>query len=193
MKRIFINFFFIVFVTGMLCSSCNDDSGGSSPNVEKVVLDSSCLRMNYSIGEKLDLFNLKVQGIFSDGSLRDLTDYTTVPVNETVLDTVGTNTISVLYGGKSAEFNIVVYADTGFTVSTVYEIYSDINDLLVYDEEKRQLTAISGFESYRWYVDDKKQDCTISTFPLPYNGTCTVMVIVAENGKNYSASYRIEF
>lgn len=47
-------------IAGILCISCNDDSGDSSPNFENLILDTSAMKMHYSLGEKLNLSSLTV-------------------------------------------------------------------------------------------------------------------------------------
>lgn len=125
--------------------------------------------------------------------MKALDSDTTSPADGVELNTVGTHTVSVMYRREIESFDVTVFADTNLSVTAVYEIYSDIKDLLSYDENTRKFTALDGFESYRWFLNDKKQNCSSNTLVLSDAGTNTVMVVVTQNGRNYSASYRIEF
>jgi hypothetical protein len=69
-------------------------------------------KINYFVGDMLDLAGLEVTAVYSDGSSKIINNYETVPAAWSVLGTVGTEAVTVFYteGGitKSASFDIIV-------------------------------------------------------------------------------------
>ena len=70
------------------------------------------VKIQYVVGEGLDLSGLVVTAIYSDGSTKQITDYTTDPVNNAILDIVGEHTVTIRYTEKgetkTADFTVTV-------------------------------------------------------------------------------------
>ena len=63
----------------------------------------------YLVGEKLDLTGLSIEAINNDGSVV-VTDKDYI-VSANPIENVGTQTVTIIYGGKSVSFNIAVVED----------------------------------------------------------------------------------
>lgn len=81
-----------------------------SINVEAVATDITLnvdnVKMDYFIGNALNLNGLKVSLNFSDGTSREVDDYTTNPANGTALNTAGSQTVVVSYGNYTKQFSV---------------------------------------------------------------------------------------
>ena len=73
-----------------------------------ISIDSTNVKKDYKQDDKLDLTGLVVTANYSDGTATNVTDYTVNPVNGTTLSTIGTQTITVTYEGKTASFGVEV-------------------------------------------------------------------------------------
>ena len=82
-----------------------------------IELDTTNVKKEYGYNEALDLTGLVVTAKYNDNSTIVVTDYTTNPVNGTLLTTVGDNTITVTYQEKTATFKIsVIKSLTGIDI-----------------------------------------------------------------------------
>lgn len=160
--------------------------------VENIILNTSSITRNYGLGDTLDLSALKVTAQYSDETIKEITNYTSIPENGTILNTLGMQTVTIIAEGKSASFDIQVLPDSNITAQVVYEVYSDIPNLISYDSLTKTFTALPNYDSYRWFVDDKKQTETSNTFVYEDCINHTITVIVNAAGANYSAQLRIE-
>ena len=82
--------------------------------INSIYISSNPAKTEYTAGETLDLDGMIVTAAYSDGTEKPVTGYTTTPANGAVLNTAGTQTVTVRYSedGKtsSAVFEIVVKA-----------------------------------------------------------------------------------
>ncbi len=80
-------------------------------DVQSVILDSLSVKTMpgktiYDVGDTLDTTGLSLTAIYSNGTVQTITSgFTCLP---TVLETAGTRTISVNYGGKTCSFTVTV-------------------------------------------------------------------------------------
>ena len=126
------------------------DSGNEEPDTPTVTLTS--ISATYSGGEVLvgtdvdDLTGITVTGTYSDGSTKNIIDYTlSGTINE------GTNTITVSYSGKTAEITVVGVAESsgeeiesnGWTNGQAYEI-EWIEGYRLRNEDNGEPQAMSG-------------------------------------------------
>ena len=74
-----------------------DDADYEEESIIGILVDTESVRLEYTIGETLDLNNLIVNAIYGDGSSRSITGFTTDPENGAILDTLGTITVTVSY------------------------------------------------------------------------------------------------
>jgi len=149
----------------------------------------------YFIGETLDINGLTITAAYSDGSSRQITDYTTNPANNTVLNNAGITTVQVSYTEsgvtRDTSFNITVTNHitlTGITVTnvpvkTVYSVGEllDLNGLVITvaysDSSSRQVTT---------YTSNP-----ISGAVLNNAGITTVQVSYTEGGATGNTSFNI--
>lgn len=99
-----------------------------------IELNTDNVKKEYGYNEALDLTGLVVTAKYNDNSTAVVTDYTTNPVNGTLLANAGENTVTVTYQEKTATFKInVIKVLTGIdidinNVKTEY-YYNDELDL----------------------------------------------------------------
>ncbi len=65
-------------------------------------------KLEYQLGEQLDLTGLVVTGVYADGLEREVTEYTTDPAVGTLLNTAGPVTVTVSFGEFTASLEITV-------------------------------------------------------------------------------------
>lgn len=164
----------------------------SDLEVENIVLNTSLVKRYYGLGETLDLSTLRVSGQYSDETIKEINNYSSIPEDGTILNTLGMQTVSIIAEGKKASFDIQVLPDSNIEAQVIYEVYSDIPNLLSYDSITKTFTALPNYDSYRWFVDDKKQNETSNRFVYLDCKYHTITVIVNAAGANYSAQLRIE-
>ena len=74
----------------------------------------------YAYGQPLDLSGLSVTAVYKNGERKTITDYECYPSDKTELNRIGTQTVSVSYGGVSASFTITVAAPDGNKCSSYF-------------------------------------------------------------------------
>lgn len=179
-------------------SGNSDNSGGNCggnnqpATLKSILLNTSSVKRYYGTGETLDLSGLTVTALYSDGTSSIVTQYSSVPSVGTVFNNLGLQTVTIIFEGESASFDIQILQDASFLATVGYEIYSDIPNLLRYDSLTHTFTALPNYDSYRWYVDDEKQTESSNVFNYTKGKNHTVTVIVNAAGKKYSAQMRIE-
>ena len=91
----------------------------------------------YTVGESLDLTGLVVTATYDDGSSKEVTGYVTSPADGTVLDTIGSQTVTVSYteGGitMTATFTVTVEEESqatleGIEVTTLPKVQYFVGD-----------------------------------------------------------------
>ena len=96
-------------------ASCTVTVNGKTP--EPVVLNSITIgtmpsQTVYEQDESLNLEGLKVIAHYSDGSRKEVENYTTSPANGDALGTLGTITVTVTFEGKTTTFDVRVVEKT---------------------------------------------------------------------------------
>ena len=155
------------------------------------------IKRQYTVNEALDLSGLVVTAVYSDGSTCDITDFCVIePVKGAVLDTVGTQTVTVSYTeGDVTEtdyFEVTVIAKTLELIDIKVTM---LPSKLVYTVgEKLDLTGIVVTAQY----DDKSVKAIIEYITTPANdailtdvGTQTVTVSYIENGITKTIDFSI--
>ncbi|MCK0472321.1 bacterial Ig-like domain-containing protein [Halalkalibacter sp. APA_J-10(15)] len=91
-----------------------------SNTVSELLIDSESMKTEYLVGEELDLSGLNVTAVYSDGSTAILTeaDYIVTGFDSS---TVGTNTISLHFGGATAHVELTIGELTVTNVDIKYE------------------------------------------------------------------------
>lgn len=103
-----IHFIFIMTVFLISCqteSSSKDSSNSSSVNL---FIDTSSAKLQYAYGEKLDLSTIKVIQINSDNSISEIKEYISIPEEGTILDSIGTHSVQIIYKKQTESFEITV-------------------------------------------------------------------------------------
>ena len=135
-----------------------------------IELDTTNVKKEYGYNEALDLTGLVVTAKYNDNSTIAVTDYTTNPVNGTLLTTVGDNTGTVTYQEKTATFKIsVIKALTGIDIDI-----DNVKTEYYYNDE----LDLSGLVVKAKYDDDSVEAVTEYTTD-PANGT--VLDTLGEN------------
>jgi len=78
--------------------------------LDKIEVTTPSTKAVYFAGEALDLTGMVVTATYNNGDTTTVTGYTTVPAAGTILNTVGVQTVTVNYGGKSTSFTVTVNA-----------------------------------------------------------------------------------
>lgn len=95
----------------------------------------------YTVGESLDLTGLVVTATYDDGSSKEVTGYVTSPEDGTVLDTVGSRTVTVTY----SEGDVTMTAT--FTVTVEEESQATLEGIEVTTLPKAQYFVGDEFDS----------------------------------------------
>ena len=74
--------------------------------VRRIWISTKPTKRTYRLGEEMDLTGMVVNATYSDGSSVAVTNYTVSGYSAT---TVGTQTITVTFGGKTTTFEVTVY------------------------------------------------------------------------------------
>ena len=127
-----------------------------------IELDTTNVKKEYNYNEALDLTGLVVTAKYNDNSTIVVTDYTTNPVNGTLLTTVGDNTVTVTYQEKTATFKIsVIKSLTGIDIDI-----DNVKTEYYYNDE----LDLSGLVVKAKYDDNSVETVTEYTTD-PANGT----------------------
>ena len=78
-----------------------------SRKITSLSVDSSEMKTNYLVNEKLDTTNLQVTAEYSDGTSETVTDYVVTGFDSSE---AGVNTITIHYGGQKATIDLVIEA-----------------------------------------------------------------------------------
>ena len=89
-------------------SSTSSSSSSVAPTLTGITLDTTNVKKTYNYGDKLNLAGLVVTANYSDNSTKAVTDYTTDPANESILNTHGEVTVKVTYQSFDEQFTITV-------------------------------------------------------------------------------------
>ena len=130
-----------------------------SVTLKDIIIDTLPKKLEYSVGEKLDITGMRVYAVYSNGMETELVYfdgigriprfyYSTSPAPGTVLNNPGTFDVTVSHGGKDKTFKIRVTGSLGPRVRNVAELnavikgYSDADyDIDVYIEDGLRLTS----------------------------------------------------
>ncbi len=84
------------------------DNSSESVTLSSIIIDHESSKKAYVQGEKFNTSGISVLGVYSDGSQKTVTGWTTVPANGAVLSNTGNTTVTVTYQNCSATFTISV-------------------------------------------------------------------------------------
>ena len=77
--------------------------------LESIKVTKEPTKTEYFVGDRLDLTSMEVTAYYSDGSSKEVSGYTTDPVDGTKLNDVGKQNVTVSYEGETDEFGIEVF------------------------------------------------------------------------------------
>ena len=115
-----------------------------------ITLNTDNVKKDYKHKEKLDLTDLKVFANYSDGTSREVTNFTTDPANGTTLDTVGNNRINVTYEGFTEFFGVNV-------AKKILRITLDTTNVKTVYRDGEQLD-LTGLVVTAFYSDNTSED-----------------------------------
>lgn len=120
MKNSLIGFLCCLILFNALSCSSEASSDSPPPVITKIVIDTNGVKNSYFQSERLDLNNLKVTAFFNDNSSRIVTDYTTIPENNSSFDSTGEIDVAVSYADftESFKINVEPVSVTGISIDT---------------------------------------------------------------------------
>ena len=180
-------------VIGFSFAACDNGGGGGSGGGENnnvgnktligIVITTQPAKTTYAIGDTLDLGGLVVTATYSDNTTQAVTGYTTSGFDSS---TAGTKTVTVIYGGKTAAFMVVINAGSGGGDKTVLAI-------LITSQPAKLIYTVgdtldtSGLVVTAYYSDSTTQAVTgYTTSGFDSSTTGTKTVTVSYGGKTTS-------
>ena len=164
-----------------------EKTGSFKVTIEKsltgISLNTENVKISYNQNDKLDLSGLVVNAVYNDGSTEAVTDYTTNPANGTTLNTVGNQTVTVTYKGKTSLFDV-----------TVNKVLSDIainTDNVKKNYKHNETFSTAGLVVTATYSDGTTENITnfttnpINGATLDTVGTKTIAVTYEGKTKTY--------
>ena len=88
----------------------------SSDDIESIYISKNPEKTEYICGEKLDLTGIEVTAVNKDGTEKVITDWTSDPKNNSILETAGKKSVTVKYKTKTTYLEITVKAKINRTI-----------------------------------------------------------------------------
>lgn len=153
------------------------------------------LKLSYEEGDVFDSTGLIVTGIYSDGLIGLISDYTVNILEGSVLSGLGTQTVIVTKGSLSSSFTIEVVEKVVYgTVPGISVTVADINDISIVQESVTngiKFTAPDGFVSYKWQINNvttgTEQEYILNTADL-LTGTYEIFLVVKDENNFYKSA-----
>lgn len=73
---------------------------------ELIFIEKMPEKLEYYVGENIDLTGLKVKAVLSDGSVCNIEDYVTEPLEGSVIETIGKQTVKIIKNDVFCEFEV---------------------------------------------------------------------------------------
>lgn len=171
-----------------------EKTGSFKVTVEKsltgISLNTDSVKTSYNHNEALDLTGLVVNAVYNDGSTEAVTDYTTNPANGTVLNTVGNQTVTVTYKGKTSSFDVAVNRTLSSIALNISKVKKEYKHNETFTSAGLVVTAVysNGVrENVDNYTTDPAEGATLDqigtkTVTVAYEGKTTtyeINVVVA--------------
>ncbi|MCR5764995.1 MAG: bacterial Ig-like domain-containing protein [Treponema sp.] len=179
------NLFVLCLLSFILVCSCKIETS-SPPVITGIKITSLPEKTVYYVGERIDYTGLKVTATYSDGSEKEIMDYTISLEAGTTLTKEGKHTVEIKYNGFSQTFSIEV-----LPVITEIKISSLPEKTVYYVSESIDYT---GLQVISVYSDGHEEEITDYTLSLE-EGTVlakeqTLTVNIQFNG--FSTAFDIE-
>jgi hypothetical protein len=183
----------ITVFLAVLLAGCLDISQPVTPSLQRIAV-SPPNKTVYGTGEALDLSGLMVTGYYDDGTTASVSGYT-LSWNDTdaadgstvITAETGTKTVTVSYGGKTAEFVITVSAGNAATLTSIAVTSPPDKTAYIIGEA----LDLSGLAVTGHYDDGKT--ASVSGYTLSWNNADVAdgsTVVTAETGtKTVTVSY----
>jgi hypothetical protein len=137
----------------------------------------------YTVGDTFDTSGMVVTAYYSDYSSATITSYSLSPTNGSTLSTVGTQTITVSYGGVSTTFTVTVNPNTTTHTITAnlagFPTSYGANDTASLDGIDMVLNNVATFNSGSTMQFKKSTSYMYNTSD---NGSVTTIVIIVSTG-----------
>ena len=171
-----------------------EKTGSFKVTVEKsltgISLNTASVKTSYNHNEALDLTGLVVNAVYNDGSTEAVTDYTTNPANGTALNTVGNQTVTVTYKGKTSSFDVAVNRTLSSIALNISKVKKEFKHNETFTSAGLVVTAVysNGVrENVTNYTTDPAEGATLDqigtkTVTVAYEGKTTtydINVVVA--------------
>ena len=155
-----------------------------SPNLTNIFVKTMPKKTVYNVGDKLDTSNLVIGAKYGDNNIKEITGYTITPQ---VLNTAGTQQITITYGGLSTSYNVTV---NSVDISKI-SISTKPNKLTYYVGDKLDTT---GLVLKVTYTNNTTQSInsgfTISPTTLNNSGTQKVTIKYGNKSTSYEVSVK---
>lgn len=178
-KIIFLTILALIFTT--LFTSCLS----GDKEVTKLTVVDGTFKYTYSVGETVDLSNIKVQADYNDGSSKILS-YGDLEISKIDTSTVGTKSVSITYSGVTLTIdvkveNAVVDEKPAVTLSSIAIDTSSVATRVI----KGEAYSTSGIKVIATYSDNTIKeipaaDLTIGTIDTATAGKKTLTVTYGE-------------
>ena len=166
------------------------------PSLEGIEVTVLPDKTSYIVGDALDLTGLVVAAKYTDGSAKTVTNYFAYPVEGTVMDVLGTQTIIIIY----AERGVTKLAVFNVTVAPVPAIMDGI--MVCENPDKMSYAAgesldLTGLVVAATYDDGSAVPITgYAVYPadgmiLNSVGTQTVLIFYVEGGVLYTTNFAV--
>ena len=152
-------------------------------NLQSLSIVSKPTKLTYIQGESLDLTGLVVRANYDYNIREEVKDYTVSGYDK---NTLGTQTITITYGGKTTKFNVEVLAET----IPVTGIFLNKDEVKLTTNEKYELTATvtpsnASDTSFKWYSSNNSV-VSVSDGMLTANAVGTAQITVKTNDGSFT-------
>ena len=194
MKHKFAKALLIGLLAVGLATSCGSNSqggGGDTPvvptkTVTSISITTSPTKVEYKIGEELDLTGMVVTAYYSDKSHSAVTGYTH---SNPDMSTAGQKEVTITYEGKSVILNIVVSDDAPVKTLTSIGITTDPAKKEYFVGEELDLT---GMVVTAYYSDESSEVITDYTHSEPDMSTAGQKeVVISYEGKSVTLNITV--
>jgi hypothetical protein len=181
--------FAILAVFGLVFAGCGGGSppaGESGKTVTKIAVTDPPTKTEYALGETIDLTGMAVTASYSDGSTETVT-ITAENISGFDSSTVGQKTVTVSYGGKTAEFTVNVI-DPNLTVAKPTASPA----AGTYTSTQSVTLSTTTAEASIYYTTDGStptSDSTLYSSPISIEKTTTLQAIAIKDGMDNSSIF----
>lgn len=150
----------------------------------------------YHVSESVDYTGLKISATYSDSHEEEVTDYTLSLNNGSILTKAQTNTVLIQYKDFSTTFDIEILPNQVSVIHVTLPEHFDVENLLIYEENKQTFITKTGFTEYTWWLDSEKLSNKTAIYSLNTSSLSSgyhfLMILVkTSDGERFSATATI--